>query len=118
MQDKKPSEKIIANNYDGIEILDEKNRILKLRKPDVLDFYDLMSALGEDAKNPACSAMASNILYIGMIDGQIVSSPKSYAEVRATLKRVGQEGLQALTQYMSGVEKNDEEKEGIEKVKK
>lgn len=118
MENRKPSEKILDNPYDGKEIIDEKNRVLKLRKPDILDLYDLMSALGDDAKNPTCQAMAMNVLYIGMIDGQLVASPKSYSEFRATLKRIGNEGMKALADYMESLDHDSSKKGQIEKAKK
>lgn len=116
--DKKPSEKIISNAFDGKEITDSLGRKLRLKKPDILDLYDLMSAIGEDSKSAFCQGMAMNVLYVATIDNQVIEAPKSYREFRATLKRIGEEGLTALMQFMSENSDSNSEKEQTEKVKK
>lgn len=109
MQHKTPSEKVLANPYDGKEITDSMGRKLKLKNPDILDMYDLMSALGEDSANQACLQMAMKTLFIGAIDNSPVQSPKSYAEVRASIKRIGTEGFSALAKFIDDAEKQLQE---------
>lgn len=118
MSMKKPSEQILENEYDGKLIEDSKGRILTLRKPNILDTYDLMSALGDDAKSQACMQMAMKVLYVAKIDDVLIQSPKSYAEFRATLQRIGSEGIVALMDFMTSFEETPSEKEQIEKAKK
>ncbi len=115
---KKPSEKILANHYDGKEIKDSLGRTLKLRKPDILDFYDLMSAIGDDSKNLVCMTMASRCLYVAMIDGQLLQSPKSLAEFRMNLKRIDEEGLDAVSEQMALAGESVTEAEETAKIKK
>ena len=114
----KPSDKLVKNPIDGIEVKDSLGRILRLRKPDILDHYDLFSAIGDDTRNPACIMMATKVLYVATIDGMVVESPKSLAQFRATLKRVGEEGLSAVDEILYKLEDSKTEKETVEKIKK
>lgn len=117
---KKPSEKMAEDNFDGMEVIDETGRIFSLRTPDILDEYDLMSALGEDAANDSCRGMASAMLFVGKIDGLIFESPKSYAEIRAGIKRIGRYGFKALTDFIQEKNKSSStnKEEVINKIKK
>ena len=115
---KKPSEKVMRNPIDGLEVKDALGRVFRLRKPDLLDMYDLFSALGDDSKNPACLMLATKVLYVATIDGQVVECPKSYAQFRATLKRVGDEGISTIDDALMAMMDVKTEKEAIEKVKK
>jgi len=118
MQHKKPSEKLTTSVFDGKEIVDSLGRKLTLKKPDILDLYDLMSAIADDSKSQFCQGMAMNTLYIALIDGQPIEPPKSYREFRAVLKRIGEEGLSAIMKFMEELANENPEKEQIEKVKK
>jgi len=116
--DKKPSEKVVSNIFDGKEITDSLGRKLRLKKPDILDLYDLMSAIGEDSKSAFCQGMAMNVLYVATIDNKVVQAPKSYREFRGCLKMIGEEGLTALMQFISENSEGNSEKEQIDKAKK
>ena len=113
-----PSEKVTENPIDNLEVTDSLGRVFRLRKPDILDTYDLFSAIGEDTKNPACLMMAMKCLYVATIDGHVVECPKSYAQFRATLKRVGDEGISTIDDALMSLMDIKTEKEAIEKVKK
>jgi hypothetical protein len=115
---KKPSEKIVSNPIDGMQVTDSSGRVLRLRKPDILDMYDLYSAIGEDTKNVACLMLATKCMYVAAIDGSPVECPKSYAQFRATLKRINEFGLTAVDEALLSFEDVKTEKEAIEKVKK
>lgn len=115
---KKPSEQVLNNSYDGKEIVDSLGRKLRLRKPNILDKYDLMSALG-DEKSPHCLMYAFATIQIVSIDGMVIQSPKSSREVRATLQLIRDEGVEALNDYLGTLAENTlDEKGQIEKVKK
>jgi hypothetical protein len=108
---KKPSEKVLINKFDGVELIDSLGRKLRLKKPDILDRYDLMSAMGEDSKSPMCLSYAFPMLHIAIVDGMIIEPPKSYSSFRATLKRIGEEGIECVMEYLNKIheEKNDAE---------
>lgn len=116
--EKKPSEKLTVSSLDGKKVTDSLGRVLVLRKPDILDMYDLFSAIGDDTKNPACIMMATKVLYVATIDGMVVESPKSLSQFRAAIKRVGESGLFAVDKAMSELEEAETQKEQIEKAKK
>jgi hypothetical protein len=115
---KKPSEKVLENPYDGKEITDKKGRKLKLRKPNILDRYDLFSAMGEDAKNPMCLSFAMPLLHVATIDNMVVESPRNIREFRAALVRLGDEGQEAIIEYINKVEDVSNEQEQKDKAKK
>ena len=115
MEARKPSEKVVNSIFSGKEIRDKSGRVLRLRNPDILDHYYLRRALGDDADNPACLGMMMNILYVAGIDNQVLETPKTHSECLAALKRLGEDGIFALSNY---VESQSEEKGDIERVKK
>lgn len=114
---KKPSEKIVSNNFDGKEITDSVGRKLRLKKPDIVDQFDLLGALGEHSNNDGQKNMALSVLYIATIDNLVVESPKTYSEIRAALRRIGDAGLIALTNYINSLPMEDE-REATDKLKK
>lgn len=114
----KPSERIIKAPYDGKEVIDSTGRVIKLRKPSLLDTYDLMKALGDDAKNQSCLGLTYNILYVGMLDGQVFECPKTYSEVRAALQRLDEHGMAAVSEGLSKFDIAQTEQEAMESAKK
>ncbi len=93
-----PTEKILLQTSKKIknEIIDPQGRVIKLRVPDVLDEFDLTSALGEHSTNMGVVAMASSLLYVESIDNDLFPMPKTYEQVRAGIKRIGRDGMKAI----------------------
>lgn len=117
-EQQKPSDKVLSNPYDGAVITDSLGRSIRLRKPNILDRYDLLSVLGEDAKSVACLNHAIPILHIATIDNEVLESPKSYAEFRWNLKKVGEEGYEAVIKFMNDIDEKVDEKQEKDRVKK
>lgn len=115
---KSPSEQVLQNPYDGKIITDALGRQIRLRKPNILDRYDLFSAMENDTKNTACLTHAIPLLHIATIDGEVLESPKSYADFRWALKKMGEEGLEAVMKFMSEVDEAMDEKKERDKIKK
>lgn len=116
---KKPSEKVLNSPFDGIEIEDSCGRKIKLKKPNLLDRYDLFSAMGsEDSRNIACLTQVMFMLHIQSIDGAHFSLPTSYAEVRATLKRIPPEVAEAVQDYLNNYSSSETKAEAQEQIKK
>jgi hypothetical protein len=115
---KKASDKVLENPYDGKEITDKNGRKIRLRKPSILDRYDLFSAMGDDAKNPMCLSFAMPLLHVATIDNSVMECPKSFNEFRACLKRLGDEGQEAIIEFMNSVDSASSEQEQKEKIKK
>ena len=118
MTEKKPSEKILSNPYDGKIIEDSLGRKIRLRKPKILDKYDLFSAMESDSKNPVCFMYATSLIHIATIDDEVLECPKKYAEFRWALNKMGDEGHEAIIKYMGEVEENLSENEEKERIKK
>ena len=117
--DAKPSEKIVKNPIDGMKVTDSLGRVLVLRKPDILDMYDLYSAIGDDSSNHMCFMMATKCLYVATIDGNVIQCPKSLSEFRATLKRVGDSGINAVNDaFESMMDEPKTERETVDAIKK
>lgn len=117
MQNEKPTAKILHNPYDGKTIEDAAGRQIELKQYTLLDRYDLMSAMGDDANVNACLTHAILILYIKSIDRVPFELPRSYAEVRLALKKIPLETADAVAKYIG--ENNDfSEKGNNEKIKK
>lgn len=114
----KPSEKVTKAPYEGIEITDSIGRVIKLRKPTLLDTYDLAKAMGEEAKIPMCWGMAYNLLFVGLLDGNVFECPKTYMDVRAGLQRLDEHGLTAVTNALEKFSVSMTEKEAAQEVKK
>lgn len=116
MADKKPSENI--STIEGKVIVDSSNRQLMLRQPDLLDMFDLMSALPKDVENSSVLGMAMNTLYIAKINDQFLTPPKSYAQIRANLKIIGMSGFSALNDFLEKENDTKTEQEATDKIKK
>ena len=114
----KPSEKVLSNPFDGKEIMDKVGRKIRLRKPNILDRYDLFSALEDDAKNPMCLSYALPMLHVMSIDGIILESARSIKEFRANLVRLGEDGHNAVLEYLNEVNEATTEEEEKDKAKK
>ncbi len=114
----KPSAKVLQNNFDGKEITDKRGRKIILRKPNILDRYDLFSALEDDAKNPMCLSFAMPLLHVAKIDNVVMESPRSIREFRAALVQLGDEGQEAVLDYINSMSENSNEQEQKENVKK
>lgn len=114
----KPSERVVKEAYEGKSVQDSTGRSIILRKPSILDIYDLMKALGEDAKNPTCMGMAYNLLYVGMLDGEVFECPKTNKEIKFALQRLEMHGLNAISEGLEKYSEVKTEKEAIEEVKK
>lgn len=112
------TKKLLENPYDGKEIKDSLGRTIKLKKPDILDKYDLMSVLGADSQVNYCLSHANLVLYAALLDGQVLQSPKTKSEFRFILKTLGDEGLNAILEFIMSVDENLSEKDFNDSIKK
>ena len=65
-----------------------------------------------------CLTYALPILHRATIDGMVIEAPKSYAQFRATLQRVGDDGIDAVSKFMASVDESNSEQENNRKSKK
>lgn len=103
-----PSERIIEKQGKPKlkdHVVDAQDRVIKLKMPDALDEFDLSSALGNDSANMGCAGLASSLLYIESINGEKFSAPKSYAQIRAAIQKVGHDGIKAIAVAVTELQK-------------
>lgn len=105
------------SEIDGKLIKDSKGREIVLRKPSLLDQYDFLKALGEDANNTTLTNIMYPLMFIAKIDGQVFETPRFYSECRASLQRVGEEGVLAITEAVTNMSVISE-KEAKSEIKK
>lgn len=118
-----PSEKIIAKQKAQLKdhVIDDQGRIIKLRMPDALDEFDLNSALGKDSTNVGCISMAQPLLYIESINGEAFHVPKSYAQIRAAIQKVGRDSILIILEALNDFgeeQKLATDKEQVDAIKK
>lgn len=119
-----PSERII--NKVGKpklkdHVIDAQDRVIKLKMPDALEEFDLNSALGQDSANQGVAAMANSLLYIESINGEPFAAPKSFAQVRAGIKKIGRDGIYAIISAVTELQEEigmQTEKEQHAEIKK
>lgn len=106
---------------DQVKFTDKKGRTFVLKKPDLLDQYDLMRALGKDAEVQGCVTLATPLVCIKSIDGEDFPSPQSNLQIRAGLKRIGTETMTEIlnalvkSNLISTESNQEEEKEELKK---
>ena len=115
MSDVKPSETFKKSTLDGKVIKDKLGRSILLRKPNTIDKYHLVKALGEDAKNPMCVGMMFPLIYVAKLDGEVFPTPMAYGECIAGLKRLEEEGVAAVNAAIEEESSTDAEIENIKK---
>ena len=115
MSDVKPSDMLKKSTLDGKVVKDKLGRSIVLRKPNTIDKYYLVKALGEDSKNPMCVAMMFPLLYVAKLDGEVFPPITGYRECIAGLKRLEEEGVSAIN---VAIEEDSTVESEIENIKK
>ena len=99
MGDDEPSKRMTRAVADEATIIDGRNRAIRLKKPDMLAQYDLVEVLGNDrASNSTFLSMVAPLIYVAEVAGEPVFPATTYAEVRALIKLLGEEGIQAVAE--------------------
>lgn len=92
----KPSEEIVKLANAEVTVTDARGRVLTLKKPGVLAQLRLVKALGDTAANDTYRLMVLPVLYVSMIDGDVVPPPSSELEVEALFQQLDDDGLRAI----------------------
>lgn len=103
--------------FDGKEVVDSLGRKIVLRKPDIMDRFYLMRAMGKDASNQMLVIMMYPTIYVAAIDGAPFPTPRTSVECEAALKRLGDEGSDAVNKEINK-DFDDHEEEAKETIKK
>lgn len=89
---------------DGNSVTDSKGRVIKFRVMDPGDMLDITEMAGESSTNQGYLRYAMVAFAVTDIDGVPVPPPRNRAQMRELAKRVGNEGMVALTAKMFGAE--------------
>jgi len=88
---------VVESSGDSEILTDSLGRKIRTRIPEILEEYDLMSAVGaHEAANPATSGLARITLYVAQIDDVPILPPRTRTQMRAILKQLGNEGIQVV----------------------
>lgn len=113
MKDKNSN--LVFSEIEGKEIVDAKNRRIRLKKPSMREQYFFKRALGDDASNMACYTHMLPIMYVAMIDDNPIKAPATFGECLVNLERLGEEGVLAVSQEISKILN---EEDGVGEIKK
>jgi|SRR6266853_1307026 len=102
-EDNKITNQLTFSEIDGKVVVDKKGREFVLRKPTLLDQYDFLKALGEDSNNATLTNIMFPLMFIAKMEGAVFETPRFYSECRAALKRVGEEGVVAITEAVTAL---------------
>lgn len=111
---KRPTEKLSSTPYHGKEVIDELGRKIKLKRPDAVDEYNLLSALNKDSDKPSCVNMMLPQIYVQSIDGIPFEPASTLSECKANLKKLKHEGIKAVIEQIFSENSQNE----IEEIKK
>ena len=104
---------MIKASYDGKVITDSLKRTIVLRKPTIMDRYNLNKCLKQDAEVVSCMNMMSAIIYVAKVDERVYESPRSYEECLGLLQNLKEEGIEAV--YSELLKVVTEESDSIKK---
>ncbi|AJX62514.1 hypothetical protein AQ938_06995 [Burkholderia pseudomallei] len=97
-----PTQAVMRQTGQEVTIEDSRGRKIALRKPGVLAQYAIIDAVGgESAKNPVYMSMVLPLIYVASIDGEAVSTPNTKLEVKALIKRLDEDGIEAVISAVS-----------------
>ena len=110
-----PSAKIIEQQNPLLEkeVTDADGKVYTLSVPNPVDMFDLYAALGsEHAANVSLIGAAMPLLFLEKIDGAAFTRPGTYNEIRFALKRLGTNGIKAISKAMGNYLAKEQEEQG------
>jgi len=91
-----PSAEALAKAAETHEVTDSRGRVFKLRRPTVVQQYQLVDMLGASAKNEVYMGMVLPLTFIIAIDGENEVPFQTRNELTALLMRLGEDGVNAV----------------------
>lgn len=79
-------------------VMDDKGRILEVRKLGPMDRLDLAVLTGENGNIKVVQAYCALAFSLSKMDGEAIFPPASYNELRGLVGRLGDEGLNAVAE--------------------
>lgn len=117
-----PSERIVSNETTELEneVIDIDGKVYKLKVPDPVDEFDLSAALGKESTNLGLISQSMPLIYIESIDGEAFKKPNSYSEIRASLRKIGRNGMRAVSAavYKFSAAENANQEANLAEIKK
>ena len=108
-----PSKQIVSQANETLDVRDALGRTLAVRRLGALDRLRLYKAIGPDlAENPPYLGMAMLAVSVMAIDGVPVPQPMTEMQVEAAVQRLGDSGIAAVADRLTGSE--DGNAEGID----
>jgi hypothetical protein len=92
----KPSEEVVAKALAEVTTTDSAGRVIKLKKPAVLEQFRLIEALGDTAENSTYMNMVLPLIYVTAIDDLPVFYPTSKMQVEALIQQLDEHGVRAV----------------------
>lgn len=116
-----PSARIVHDAGGHVEIVrDSLNRPIGVHKLTALDRMRVLRMLGTDSNNMAFAAYAMIAACVASIDGEQIPPPNSYRELEMIVKRLDNEGCDAVglcLQEKFGVKADTPQTEHDEQIK-
>lgn len=100
---------MIKASYDGKVITDSLDRVIVLRKPTIMDRYNLLRCMKKDAEIPSCMGMIFPIIFVAKVNERVYESPRSYEECLGLLQNLGDEGSIAVSEEIGKDLEEDQE---------
>ena len=79
-----------------VTVTDGRGRVIGISKPPFDAQFDLVEAVGQSAENKTYMGMVSLLTWVKSIDGDPVSMPTTKLQIRALLRRLGEDGYTAV----------------------
>ena len=116
-----PTQEVVATSDIKYEIVDEKGRKLKLKKPTVLAEIEFPLVLGsEKSSNTMFLSRVMPLLYLDCIDGEKVPVFNTFSDIEYWIQKLDHEGMEALTlaclEYFSASATQDKVQEKLKKL--
>ena len=88
---------------DPQSVTDSTGRHIELRKPSILQQYNVLLAVGaEAAANQAYMSVVTPLLYVRAIDGDPIAFPTTKRQLDALIQRLDEPGVAAVMQWFEG----------------
>lgn len=81
----------------GTVVVQAGEKLITLKRPEILAQYRLVETLGQSAENRVYLTMCIPLIYVVAIDDERVAQPRTKLEVEALIQRLGEEGIKVVS---------------------
>lgn len=90
-----PSIVIASTVQDKVNVTDDRGRLIVVQKLNLLNYYQLTKAMGDESSNAALMDMSITAASVRRIDTTDFAMPRTETDVRLLLQMLDFEGLRA-----------------------